>query len=258
MDMTDSHNHIHFKEFEADLALVMERAAAVGVKTMLAVGTDPDDSARAVAAAGKLQGVYAAVGIHPQLAHIYRPEDVNRLEGIVTDRVVAVGETGFDLYRAAGSASEQEKIFIAHMGLARRLNLPIVIHDREAHDLTVAILDRAGGWESGGVFHCFSGDVDLAWTVVNRGFLVSIPGVITYRRAQTLRDVVRAIPMEAILVETDAPYLAPEPSRGRRNEPSFMVRTVEEIARIKGLDPEHVAGAASDNFRRLFLGGRDI
>jgi TatD DNase family protein len=164
----------------------MERAAAVGVKTMLAVGTDPDDSARAVAAAGKLQGVYAAVGIHPQLAHIYRPEDVNRLEGIVTDRVWQWGRR-VRSYRAAGSASEQEKIFIAHMGLARRLNLPIVIHDREAHDLTVAILDRAGGLGVGRRVSLLLGRCGSRMDGGDRGFLVSIPGVITYRRAQTLR-----------------------------------------------------------------------
>lgn len=253
--MIDAHNHIHFSEFRRDLEDVLRRAASGGMKAMLTVGIDPGDCARALSLAGSRRGVYAAVGIHPQNGGRYLPEDVLGLGRHRTDSVVAIGETGFDLYRTPDSVDAQKELFLAHITLARHMGLPLVIHDRAAHAQTVAVLDEAGAWELGGVFHCFSGDVDLARTVVGRGFFISIPGVVTFRNADQLREVVRAIPLERLLVETDAPYLAPEPHRGKRNEPLFTARTVEEIARIKGITSEEVALTTTDNFCRLFLGG---
>jgi TatD DNase family protein len=252
----DSHCHIHFKEFRADLDEVLARAAVGGVGAMLAVGIDPGDCDRALQTARSRPGISVALGIHPQNGGRYGRGDVQGLREFVCPQVVAVGETGFDLYRTPGSEPEQKDLFLAHIELAGDLGLPLVLHDRDAHEQTVRVLDEAGAWGLGGVFHCFSGDADLARRVTEKGFFVSIPGVVTYRNAQKLREVVRSTPLEHLLVETDAPYLTPEPFRGRRNEPLHVTRVIDEIARIKGIDPEAVARATTENFCRLFLKGR--
>lgn len=256
MNMIDSHNHIHFRDFRRDLKEVMHRATSGGVRAMLTVGIDPKDSARALETARAYHGVYVSVGIHPQNGGKFTREDVYGLRDLHTDTVVAIGETGFDLYRTPQSADAQKDLFIAHIEVARQLKLPIIIHDRAAHEQTLDVLDDTAAWGLGGVFHCFSGDVDLARTVVSKGFFVSIPGVVTFRNSSQLKDVVRAIPLEHLLVETDAPYLTPEPYRGKRNEPLYTARTVEEIARIKGISPDEVALRTMENFCRLFLGGK--
>lgn len=256
--MIDSHNHIHFREFRKDLEEVMHRATTRGVRAMLTVGIDPSDSARALDAARAYQGVYVSVGIHPQNGGRFTPEDVYALSNLSAEKVVAIGETGFDLYRTPHSVEAQKDLFIAHIELARLMKLPIVIHDRMAHGQTMAVLDETGAWCLGGVFHCFSGDTSLARTIVRKGFFVSIPGVVTFGNASQLRDVVREIPLENLLVETDAPYLAPEPYRGKRNEPAYTARTIEEIARLKGVTPDEVALRTAENFCRLFLGGRSL
>ena len=222
---------------------------------MLTVGIDPRDCARAMDVSRIYQGIYVAVGIHPQNGGKFTREDVYGLRDLHNDKVVAIGETGFDLYRTPHSADAQKDLFIAHIELARQMKLPIIIHDREAHRQTMDVLDDIGAWGLGGVFHCFSGDSEFARTIVRKGFLVSIPGVVTFRNSSRLRDVVRAIPLEHLLVETDAPYLTPEPYRGKRNEPLYTTRTVEEIARIKGTSPGEVALKTGENFCRLFLRG---
>lgn len=250
----DSHNHLHFDEFTLDLHEVLSRSLASGVREMLLVGIDPDDSARAFQTARQFAGLYASLGIHPQKAGAFSRDDVLSLADLAGyPEVVAIGETGFDLYRTPETLREQQELFAAHIDLARQLGLPLVIHDRQAHEQSIGLMNETAGWDTGGVFHCFSGDVALARTVVDRGFLVSIPGVVTFKNADTLRAVVRFCPLDSLLVETDAPYLAPVPHRGKRNEPSFVQHTLQELARIKGVSPGEAARATSDNFRRIFL-----
>lgn len=254
MKIIDSHNHIHFREFQRDRKDVMERAAEGGVIGMLAVGIDPKDCRKALDHAQHHKGVFVSVGIHPQNALRYGPEDAGRLADLCRDEsVVAIGETGFDLYRTPGSEVAQRALFIAHIDLARQVGLPLVIHDRSAHEQTLRVLDDARAWSVGGVFHCFSGDAAMAQEVTGKGFFISIPGVVTFRNAAVLKEVVGSTPLEWLLVETDAPYLTPEPFRGRRNEPIHVAKTVEEIARIKDVSPEEVAGRTTENFKRLFL-----
>jgi TatD DNase family protein len=250
----DSHNHIHFRAFRHDMDQVIERATSSGVLSMLAVGIDPKDCRKALSVAKAHQGICVALGIHPQNGSAYRSEDVYALKDLVYDSpVVAVGETGFDLYRTPESANDQRSLFIAHIELARELSLPLVIHDRMAHDETCEVLDDLNAWNLGGVFHCFSGDEKLARFVTRKGFFISIPGVVTFKNAKELREVVKHTPMEFLLAETDAPYLAPEPYRGKRNEPQFVIRIIEEMAEIKGLSCEEVARTTTENFERLFL-----
>lgn len=253
MKVADSHNHLHFSEFDADRDEVMERAATAGVCAMLLVGIDPEDSGRAVSLAATRDGVFAAIGVHPQLAGEISPEEVLSLEALAADRkVVAVGETGFDLYRKPETLAAQAGLFRAHIELARRCALPLIIHDRDAHEQTVGLLEEEDAWTLRGVFHCFSGDAALAARIVEKGFLVSVPGVVTYRNARQLKEVVRRCPLDALLVETDAPFLAPVPRRGKRNEPSFLASTITEIAAIKECSPDEVAQAATSNFLSLF------
>jgi TatD DNase family protein len=252
--ITDSHNHIHFRAFRNDRQDVIERAVSLGVENMLAVGIDPKDCRKALDIARAHQGIFVSLGIHPQNGGAYRGDDVHALRGMASDgAVAAIGETGFDLYRTPESEPGQKALFIAHIELARELGLPIVIHDRMAHRETCDVLDDLNAWSLGGVFHCFSGDVQLARLIVRKGFLISIPGVVTFKNARDLREVVQSIPDEFILAETDAPYLAPDPFRGKRNEPGYVIKTIEEIAKIRGISTEEAAHITTENFQRLFI-----
>ena len=258
--LIDSHNHLHFNAYKKDRDTVVSRAAAEGVTSMLLVGIDPDDSLRAVALARQYEGLFAAIGIHPQMANEYAAEELFSLAEKAKDpKVVAVGETGFDLFRTPQSEDAQRALFAAHIQLAKKLGLPVIIHDRDAHEETTSLMDERNGWTTGGVFHCFSGDVTLARKVLDEGFYVSVPGVVTYKNASRLHEVVAFCPLERLLIETDAPYLSPEPYRGKRNEPSYIRHTALAISRIKGVSFEEVARATTENFNRLFVcNGRNI
>lgn len=253
MNLTDSHNHLHLDDFRTDRSEVMDRARQAGVKAMLLVGIDPDDTLRALAAAETGDGLFASIGIHPQMAGLFSPEDVRALSALAQNgKVVAVGETGFDLYRAPGTEDQQKELFRAHVALARSCSLPLIIHDRDAHRQTVDLLEEEGAWSLGGVFHCFSGDAAMAGHIVGKGFFLSVPGVLTYKNATALREAVSACPLESLLVETDAPFLAPVPYRGKRNEPSFLIETIRELAAIKKIKVERMAEITTENFFRLF------
>jgi TatD DNase family protein len=200
--------------------------------------------------------LFAAIGIHPQLAGRYAPRDVQALEDLAGPKVVAVGETGFDLYRTPATEDLQTALFQAHIELARRLKLPLVIHDRQAHTQTLSLLDETDGWSLGGVMHCFSGDVSLARIVLDKGFYISIPGVITYKNAQDLVAAASYAPTERLLIETDAPYLSPHPYRGKPNEPAYLVETLTCLARLKEIDIDEMAAITVHNFQALFLNDR--
>jgi TatD DNase family protein len=253
VNLVDSHNHLHFNDFRKDRSEVMDRARQAGVKAMLLVGIDPDDTCRAIETAEAGDGLFASVGIHPQMAGVFSPDDVLALEALAQNhKIVAVGETGFDLYRTPDTENQQKELFRAHIELARTCSLPLIIHDRDAHRQTLDLLEEEGAWSLGGMFHCFSGDAAMARQIVDKGFFLSVPGVLTYKNAAVLRQAVRACPLESLLVETDAPYLAPVPYRGKRNEPSFLIETVRELAAIRKLDAEQMAEITTENFFRLF------
>lgn len=253
MQCIDSHNHLHFKEFDPDRNQVFSRARAAGVCGMLLVGIAPEDSRRALDMARMHGNQWAAVGIHPQMADTYTRADVMALDALAHDpKVVAVGETGFDLYRTPESIDLQRVMFEAHIDLALRHSLPLIIHDRDGHEQTLKTLDGCRGWDAGGVFHCFSGDRAMALRVVEKGFFVSIPGIVTFKNAQMLKDALDAVPLERLLVETDCPYLAPVPFRSKRNEPAYMVHTLKVMAEIKGVSPEEMASITTQNFLGLF------
>ena len=250
--LIDSHTHLELSEFDSDREDVIKRAKESGVEHIVTVGINLKDSRNAVALAERYDNIYASVGVHPHDAKSIDETTYDSLKKLSeSDRVVAYGEIGLDFFRNLSPGDLQVKRFGEQLELAGELGLPVIIHDREAHREIVEVLK---GWKSysGGVIHCFSGDYDMAVKCLDMGFYISIPGTITYRKSETLRDVVRKIPIDRLLVETDCPYLSPEPKRGKRNEPANVVYTARKVAQVKGLSFEDVAMITSENTRNLF------
>jgi len=254
MELIDSHAHIYGKEFSADFAEMMARAKEAGVGTIIAVGADLESSRDACALAGAYDAIYCSVGIHPHDADRVTERCYEQLRemALSSPKVVAIGEVGLDFFRDRSSRGAQEEVFRRFIRMARELSLPLIIHDRDAHDRIMAILKEEQAHEVGGVLHCFSGDLEMALECVEMGFKISIPGTVTYPSNEALREVVRGVKIEQLMVETDAPYLTPVPHRGKRNEPAFVRLAAERIAAVKGLSPEDVGRITSFNTRKLF------
>ena len=250
----DSHAHIDGAEFQEDFTAMLDRAAAAGVGQIVVVGADLASSRAAVALAERYPQLVAVVGIHPHDAASVTEAyyDEIRLLASGNAKVVAIGEIGLDFYRDRSPRQVQEEVFRRFIRLARELRLPIVVHDRDAHDRVMTILREEQAAEIGGVLHCFSGDLAMARKCIEMGFYLSIPGTVTYPSNECLREVVRGVKIEHLLIETDCPYLAPVPHRGKRNEPAFVVRTAEKIAELKGLTTEDVGRITTLNCQRLF------
>ena len=255
---TDSHAHIDGEEFDADRDEVVGRARGAGVRAILNVGTgDPHGGnfERAVAVAEKYEGVYAAAGVHPHDARLYDEAAERRLLEVLRGsvRVVALGEIGLDYHYDNSPREAQREVFAHQLRLARDVGLPVVIHSREADADTAEILSRElAGSGLGGVMHCFGGGRELADAALGLGFMISFAGNVTFKKAEALREVAASVPLERILVETDCPYLAPVPFRGRRNEPAFVVETARLLAGLRGVSHEELGRVTTENFARLF------
>jgi len=250
--LIDSHAHLELSEFDSDREDVIRRAGESGVEYIVTVGINLEDSKNAVAIAERYDTIYASVGVHPHDAKSIDETTYDSLKKLSqSDKVVAFGEIGLDFFRNLSPGELQRRRFGEQLELAGELGLPVIIHDRDAHRETVEMLKN---WKnfSGGVIHCFSGDYDMAVKCLDMGFYISIPGPITYRKSETLRDVVRKIPIDRMLVETDCPFLSPEPKRGKRNEPANVLYTARKVAQIKNLSFEDVAMTTSANTGRLF------
>jgi len=256
--LIDTHAHLDGNRFADDLDAVVARAEANGVATILTVGCDLESSRAAMAIAARYPEIYAAVGIHPHDAVTVDADALAELRRLAETgtKVVAIGETGLDYYRDRSPRDRQREAFRVQIRLARELDLPLIIHDRDAHDDVVGILREENAGAVGGVLHCFSGGMDMARHCLEMGFFISFPGTLTYPNNEPLRDVARALPIDVMLVETDCPYLAPQPWRGKRNEPAYVRATAETLAEIKGLTLEDVARVTSLNAFRLFGIGR--
>ncbi len=253
--LVDSHCHLDFPDFAAERDDVVARARLAGVATMLTISTKLSsfDAVRAVAE--RYPDVYSTVGVHPHEAD--REEgaaDTDRLIALTQHpRVIGVGETGLDYYYGHSSHENQRAAFRAHLQAARETGLPVIVHSRDAEDDTMELLcAEAGKGGLKGLIHCFTGTRALADFAVGIGFCVSFSGIITFKNAEDLRETAKALPLERILVETDAPYLAPVPNRGKRNEPAFVAYTAALLAGLRGIEPEALANATTDNFFRLF------
>lgn len=251
MMLIDSHAHLEMKEFDRDRKDVIERARLGGVDCIVTVGTNLGLSRKALTIARQNENIYATVGIHPHDAAGADDRTLDELKSLAHDpKVVAYGEIGLDYFRNISPRGKQIELFAKQLGLSRELNLPVVIHDRDAHEQTLRMVKDSGVRQ--GVFHCFSGDWAMARQCIDLGFYISVPGVVTFDKSKVLQDVVRQMPLDSILLETDCPYLTPVPHRGKRNEPSFIVHTAQKVAQIKGIAWEDLARAAAANTCKLF------
>lgn len=252
--LIDSHCHLTMPHFDADRSGAIKRAIDEGVAKIITIGTDIDDSRRAIALAEEHEFIFAAVGVHPHdVKEVKDSEAVyDALKSLAAhNKVVAIGETGLDYHYMHSPANIQQEHFIRHIGMARSLNLPLIIHSREAREDTLKVLgENARGVR--GVFHCFSGDMDMAERALEMGFYISFSGVVTFKNANKILDIVKGVPLNRILIETDAPYLAPHPHRGKRNEPAYVRYVAEKVAAIKELSYVETARAIQNNASNLF------
>lgn len=251
--LVDSHAHLDFKNFDRDRDEVFQRAEDYGLKLIINAGFNLTTTRQALPLSEKYPMLYVAAGIHPHDA-ANAPEDyLKQLRELARHpKVVALGEIGLDYYRDRSPRWQQWDVFSRQLGLARELNLPVIIHSREAHAETRALLEEEGIPAAGGVMHCFSGDLELAEQMMELGLYISFAGPVTYPRNDVLRQVAAAIPAERLLVETDAPFLPPAPWRGKRNEPAYTVFIVEKIAALRGTTAENLGKVCLENARRLF------
>jgi len=251
--LVDTHAHLDSTQFVGELDVILARARQGGISHILTIGCDLESSQASVELAGQHPEVFAAVGIHPHDAATLTPETLARLEDLCNEaKVVAIGEIGLDFYRDRAPREIQREAFRAQLRLARRRKLPVIVHDRDAHEEVLTILREEQAGESGGVLHCFSGDVAMAKACIEMGFYISIAGPVTYPKNDGLREVVLATSIDRLLVETDCPYLAPQAYRGKRNEPAYVRHAAEMIAATKGLSHNDVARITSLNAWRLF------
>jgi TatD DNase family protein len=251
--LIDSHCHLDDLRYDADREATIGRARAAGVGHFVTIGCDLETSRAAVTLAKQNPLISATVGVHPHEAKLIQEGWYDELRVLAqSNRVVAYGEIGLDYHYDHSPRDVQRTRFREQVQLARELRLPIVIHTREAQEDTIAILKEEKAGELGGVFHCFSGDAWLAKDALDLGFYLSFSGVITFQNALMLRDIVKTVPLDRILVETDSPYLTPAPHRGKRNEPAYVRFVAEKIAELHGMSVEQVEEAATQNTKRLF------
>jgi TatD DNase family protein len=253
--LVDSHCHLDFADFAAERDAVVERARAAGVGTMVTICTRLDEFPGVRAIAEAYDDVWCSVGAHPHEAADHAGIDADELVALAAHpRVVGIGESGLDFHYDHSPRDVQEQVFRAHIAASQASGLPLIVHAREADVEIAGILREEGA--SCGVLHCFSSGRSLAETALDLGFYISISGIVTFRNAEDLRAIVRDVPLDRLLVETDAPYLAPVPYRGRRNEPAFVAATAAAVAALKGVEPAELAAVTTDNFFRLFAKAR--
>jgi TatD DNase family protein len=254
----DSHCHLDHERFAADLAAILERAAAAGVTRILTIGTGdgPPELDRAIRLAERYPQVSATVGVHPHEASKVTPETYDTLHQLGGHpKVVAFGEIGLDYHYDFSPRETQREVFIRQLELARELDLPVTIHTREAWEDTTSIL--RDHWSGPGIMHCFTGDPAQAEEALAMGLHLSYGGVVTFKTADNVRESARMTPDDRLLIETDAPYLAPIPHRGKRNEPAMMIQTAEKLAGIRETTPARIGEITSANFERLCLRPRN-
>ena len=264
ISLIDTHCHLEMDEFHKDRDAVIQRARDAGIEALITIGSDMAGNTGGLDLSGKYDFIHAAVGFHPHDAKDFSEEVFNQIkewatpplspplgkEGMGGGKVVAIGEIGLDYHYDNSPRDIQREVFGKQLRLAYEFGLPVIIHSREAKKDTLDIIRDSG--VRMGVFHCFSGDMDMAKHAMSLGFHISIAGPVTFKKAQRLKEVAKAIPDECLLIETDAPYLSPEPFRGRRNEPAYIIHTATAIAQIRGVTLEDIARITTLNAKRLF------
>jgi TatD DNase family protein len=249
----DTHVHLNADQYDEDLQEVIERALEANVSKMVVVGFDRKTIERAMRLAEDYPFIYVVIGWHPVDAIDCTEEDLQWIEKLSAHKkVVGIGETGLDYYWDKSPKDVQQALFRKQIRLAQKVNLPIIIHNREATEDVLSILKEEEAYLTGGIMHCFGGSVETARQCIDMNFMISLGGPVTFKNAKKTKEVATEILLEHLLIETDAPYLAPHPYRGKRNEPSFVPLVAEEIARLKGISIEEVAEATTKNAKKFF------
>ena len=251
---TDTHAHLTFPEYKDDLPEVIKRAKEAGLGAIVNVALDEDAIQRSIKLAEKYPDfIFNAIGLHPHDASKWEENCFQKFKDLAKHKsVVAIGETGLDYHYKHSPVEVQQKVFRRFLKLSRELDLPVIIHSREASEDTLKIIMEENMGKLKGVFHCYSGDLDFAKKILDMGFLISFTGIVTFPKANNVRSIVAEIPLDRIMIETDCPYLAPQEFRGKRNEPAYVVQVAGKIAEVKGISLEDVAEATSKNARELF------
>ncbi|HER62667.1 MAG TPA: TatD family deoxyribonuclease [Desulfobacteraceae bacterium] len=253
--LIDTHCHLDMDAYEDDLDTIVANAATGGITRIVTVGIDLPSSREAVALAKRFPGIWATIGIHPHNAESGNMETYRQLQVLAADRknkVIGYGEIGLDFARNYAPRPVQITAFNAQINLAKELHLPIIIHDRDAHDDTLAILRSHAPFPDGGVMHCFSGDLEMARKVMDLGLLISIPGIVTFNKSEIMQQVAGEIPLEKMILETDGPFLAPVPFRGKTNKPEYLLHTAQKIADLRGVSLAEIARQTTANAENLF------
>lgn len=250
--LIDTHAHLNSEKFLDVVEETVAKARQAGVEKIIVVGFDRETNRNAINLADQYENIFAVVGWHPVDAIDFTNDDLLEIEKLAAHKkVVAIGEMGLDYYWDKSPKDVQEKVFREQIRLAKRIGLPIVVHNRDATENLLQIMEEEGASEVGGIMHCFSGSVETAKRCLEMNFYISFAGPVTFKNAKQPKEVAEAVPLERILLETDCPYLAPHPHRGKQNEPAYVSLIAEEIARIKGLTYGEVAKATTENARRL-------
>lgn len=251
--LIDTHAHLTDKQFDADIDAVISRAEENGISTIVDVGESLATSRQCIAHARRRGNIFASVGIHPHHAGRASEEEMEEIARLADGPdVIAIGETGLDYYRHAASRESQARLFRRSLGIAIEKGLPAIVHCRDAYADAISILREAGGGGLQGVIHCFSGSMEDSEAFLEMGYFISVGGPLTYPANASLRNIVRNVPLDRILLETDCPYLPPQGRRGKRNEPANVAYVALEVARLRGLSKEEVGAATTANARRLF------
>lgn len=249
----DSHCHLNFPELAGNLDEILRNMRQNGVDRALCVSVNERDFPQIRQLAEQYDGIYASAGVHPDYELDPEPSQEWLVRAAQHPKVVAIGETGLDYYRLKGDLEWQRERFRAHIRAARECAKPLIVHTREAIQHTLRIMKEEGADRVGGVMHCFTENLDAAQAAMEMGFYISLSGIVTFKSAATVKEVARSIPLERMLIETDSPYLAPVPYRGKVNQPAYVKHVAEEIARLRDIPLEEVGRVTSGNFARLFL-----
>lgn len=253
IELIDSHCHLDMAAYQGEVTQLLANASRCGVTRVVTIGIDYKSSVAAINLAEQQSGVYASIGFHPHEADAVTEASLADLAKLAKrSKVVAYGEIGLDYAKRYAEPKIQQRAFIRQLELALELDLPVIIHDRDAHADTANIIRRAGTLPKGGVMHCFSGDLAFAEEMIALGFMLSIPGIVTFKNATTLHEVVREVDLHHLILETDGPFLAPMPYRGKRNQPAYLIYTAQKVAELKKIPFDTVARQTTANACRLF------
>ncbi|RTZ59032.1 MAG: DNAase [Gammaproteobacteria bacterium] len=250
--LVDSHCHINFEDLASQIPDILANAADSGVDYMLCVSVNMEDFPEIIALSNEYPHIFASVGVHPNAQNGEDPGAERLAELALKHKVVAIGETGLDYFRSEGNLDWQKNRFSEHIEAAKKSGCPLIIHTRSAADDTMDMLRAENAEQAGGVMHCFAEDWNIARQALDIGFYISFSGIVTFKNAEAIKEVARKAPPDRILVETDAPYLAPVPLRGKLNQPAYVQHTARHVAELRGVPYEQLAEETTNNFFRLF------